>query len=240
MSVQDRYQQYLSDQRRVFDELITEDWDTYFSTEWDIVRRFEVAQLFARIRPARILDVGCGCGFHDQEMANYSFVKTVDAIDYSEKSVQKAEEAYPHEKVTRWVADLAKDHPRKIYDLVVSFQVFEHLDKPDSYFRYCREACADDGHIAIFTPNRGRLRNVLRRLLGLKAELLDPQHFREYSRSELRSLGELYGFEYAYSFGYGMNGAGWIDRRPVDARLRMGQSVPWFANCFCLLMRKKK
>ena len=239
MSVQDRYQQYLSDQRRVFDELITEDWDTYFSTEWDIVRRFEVAQLFARIRPTRILDVGCGCGFHDQEMANYSFVKTVDAIDYSEKSVQKAEEVYPHEKVTRWVADLGKDRPRNTYDLVVSFQVFEHLDKPDTYFRYCGAACAESGHIAIFTPNRARLRNILRRLRGLGPELLDPQHFKEYSMAELRSLAEHHGFEYASWFGYGMNGLGWIDRRSVDARLRMGQSLPWIANCFCLLMKKR-
>jgi SAM-dependent methyltransferase len=239
MPVQDRYREYLSDQRRVFDELITEDWGTYISAEWDAVRRFEVAQLFAQLHPARILDIGCGVGFHDREMANHSFVSAVDAIDYSEKSVQKAEEVYPHKNVTRWVADLGKDQPQKAYDLVVSFQVFEHLDNPDTYFRYCRAACAENGHIGIFTPNRWRLRNVLRRLRGLDLELLDPQHFKEYSVSELRLLGERHGFEYVSRFGYGMNGLGWIDRRPVNARLRMGQSFPWIANCFCLLMKKR-
>jgi len=238
VAVQDRYPEYLSDQRRVFDELITEDWNTYVSAEWDAVRRFEVAQLFARVKPADVLDVGCGCGFHDREMAGYSFVHAVDAIDYSEKSVERANRVYPHGKVARWVADLASDQPRKAYDLVVSFQVFEHLDDPDTYFRFCRAACAKDGYIAILTPNRRRLRNVLRRLRGLGPELLDPQHFKEYSVSDLRLLGESHGFKYVCWFGYGLNGLSWIDRRPVEARLRMGQLLPWIANCFCLIMKK--
>lgn len=239
MAVQDRYPKFLSDQRRVFDELIIEDWDTYTSADWDAVRQSEIARLFAKIQPATVLDIGCGCGFHDREMASYRFVRAVDAIDYSPKSIEKADQNYPHAKVTRWVADLAVDPPRKAYDLVVSFQVFEHLDDPGAYFRFSHAACAREGHVAIFTPNRLRLRNVLRRFRGLEAELLDPQHFKEYSVSELRSLAEANGFDYVSWFGYGMNGIGWIDRRSIGARLRMGQWLPWIANCFCLLMKKR-
>jgi SAM-dependent methyltransferase len=239
MPVHERYREYVKDQRQFFDELVTEDWDTYFSAEWDETRRYEVAQLFARIQPATILDVGCGCGFHDQEMARYEFVRTVDAVDYSQKSIEKANETYPHEKVKRWAADIEQLALSPRYELVVSFQVFEHLDSPSTYFEFCRRACADDAHIAIFTPNRWRLHNVRRRLRGLEAELCDPQHFREYSIFELRKLGETHGFSFVSWFGYGLNGAASIDRRPLNERLRLGLRLPWIANCFCLLMRKR-
>ena len=63
-------------------------------------------------------------------MASYPFVAEIDAFDYSPKSVEQAEKAYSHPKVTRWVGDFARDAPRRTYDLVVSFQVFEHLSEP--------------------------------------------------------------------------------------------------------------
>jgi len=137
MPVQSRYPNALKDQRQFFDELITEDWESYKSEAWDVSRRGEVARLFRTMRPARILDIGCGCGFHDAEMARYDCVQRIDAIDYSVQSIRKADEAYPHPKVFRRVADLETDDPGAVFDLVVSFQVLEHLVDPAGYFRYC-------------------------------------------------------------------------------------------------------
>jgi 2-polyprenyl-3-methyl-5-hydroxy-6-metoxy-1,4-benzoquinol methylase len=157
MSVHSRYQQLLHDQRQFFDELITEEWESYKSEAWDYSRRFEVSRLLRRMQPARILDIGCGCGFHDVQLARYDFVTRVDAIDYSSRSIEKANEAYPHPKVFRRVADFATDEIAPVYDLVVSFQVFEHLADPDPYFQYCLRARRPGGVIAIVTPNRRRL-----------------------------------------------------------------------------------
>ncbi|MBR1227416.1 MULTISPECIES: bifunctional 2-polyprenyl-6-hydroxyphenol methylase/3-demethylubiquinol 3-O-methyltransferase UbiG [unclassified Bradyrhizobium] len=56
------------------------------------------------MQPKTVVDIGCGVGFHDREMANYPFVDSVDAIDPSAASVEKANEHYPHPKVTRWVS----------------------------------------------------------------------------------------------------------------------------------------
>jgi SAM-dependent methyltransferase len=240
MPVQDRYPRYISDQRQFFDDLITEDWATYASSDWDEVRKFEIARLFDRVQPSTILDVGCGCGFHDQEMARYPFVESVDAIDYSSKSIAKANEAYPSPKVRRDVGDLATYSAPASYDLVVSFQVIEHLDAPESYFRFCKRTCAENGHVAIFTPNRARLRNALRRLRGLEPELCDPQHYKEYSASDLIALGEGYGFTAESWFGYGINGASWIDRRSASLRLRLGYLLPWIATGICVLMKNRR
>jgi 2-polyprenyl-3-methyl-5-hydroxy-6-metoxy-1,4-benzoquinol methylase len=151
MPVQERYPDYIEDQRKFFDELITEDWQSYYNKEWDISRRFEIACLFEKIRPARILDLGCGVGFHDQVMAEYPFVSEVHAVDYSAKSIEKANANYPHPKVTRWTVDFLHDHICGEYDLVVSFQVFEHLKNPFDYFRVAKALCRDSG---LETSNR--------------------------------------------------------------------------------------
>lgn len=205
MPVQSRYPHALKDQRQFFDELITEDWESYKSEAWDISRRSEVARLFRAMRPAQILDIGCGCGFHDSEMAGYEFVQRVDAIDYSVQSIKKADEAYPHPKVFRRVADLATDDPGPVFDLVVSFQVLEHLVDPDVYFEYCVRACRPGGLIAIATPNVDRLDNRIRRRRGEQPALVDPQHFHEYSRAELLAIGRRFGLVKQDFFGVGLH-----------------------------------
>ena len=235
MSVQDRYQTFVDDQRAFFDELITENWDTYFSKSWDETRRYEIARLFQMIKPKAILDIGCGCGFHDQEMASYPFVTRVDAFDYSSKSVGKADEAYPHPKITRWVGDFAVDVPKQRYDLVVSFQVFEHLSDPKPYFNFCRAACAPGGYVAIFTPNRLRLRNCLRVRKGLPLELLDPQHFKEYVPNEIVEMGRQAGLLPFATFGYGLDGHSLVDKLSNRRRLSLGRLLAPLASGFCVI-----
>ena len=207
------------------------------SKDWDLSRRFEVSQLFSRIQPKTILDVGCGCGFHDLEMAQYPFVEQVEAIDYSAKSIERANKEYPHPKVSRCKADLGNFQPQKTYELVVSFQVFEHLDKPEAYLQLCRRVCGGNGRIAIFTPNRRRLRNVLRGLRGLPPELCDPQHFKEYTALEISGMGRECGLKLDDWFGTGLDGFGWLSRQPMARRLKFGASIPWLANGICVVMK---
>ncbi len=240
MAVHERYREFMADQRRFFDELITEDWETYASPAWDASRRHELDRIFARVRPRLILDMGCGCGFHDSEMAKRDFVERVDAFDYSEKSVEKAEEAYPHPKVRRFVADLATFAPQERYDLVASFQVYEHLEDVGTYFEACRRACAPGGMIAIVTPNRTRLSNRIRNRKGLPDELLDPQHFREYTIAEIHADAARHGFEPAGGFGYWLHGWSWLDRVPLQHRLRLGGLFPNVAHGIGVFARAPK
>jgi 2-polyprenyl-3-methyl-5-hydroxy-6-metoxy-1,4-benzoquinol methylase len=237
MAVHERYQQFVSDQREFFDSLISEDWDTYFSEDWDKLRRYEVAALFELIQPETVLDIGCGCGFHDLEMAQYPFVAEIQAIDYSSKSIETANRQYPHPKVRRMTADL-RDMTAASFELVVSWQVFEHLDDPDSYFSSALRVLKPEGWLVIFTPNRLRLSNVKRILKRQPIQYCDPQHYYEYTPKELKALGARFGLTFVDWFGYGLSGDKRIDRLPIEKRLRLGMRLPWVADAFCVLFKK--
>jgi SAM-dependent methyltransferase len=240
MRVHQRYTTYIEDQRQFFDELIAEEWESYISEAWDRVRSYEIERLFAFIQPRRILDIGCGCGFHDRVMAGYPFVERIDAFDYSAQSIAKAQEAYPHPKAFRTVADFDSFAVEAPYDLAVSFQVFEHLSDPKPYFDLCRRATRRGGHIAILMPNRLRLANVLRMLRFKEPQLADPQHFREYTARETIALGRKAGFAPVAAFGYGLaaTGIGFFDRAAIEQQLRWSRFVPAVANGIGVVMRR--
>jgi 2-polyprenyl-3-methyl-5-hydroxy-6-metoxy-1,4-benzoquinol methylase len=240
MPVHKRYHDFVEDQREFFDELITEDWNAYISDDWDTARRYEIAKLFEFIKPETILDVGCGCGFHDLAMADYSFVKEVVGIDYSEKSILKANDAYPHPKVSRRVADLKCDVPRREYDLVVSFQVIEHLQDTRPFWEYCERACRSGGHIAIGTPNRNRLDNRLRFLQGKPSLLLDPMHAHEFTKHELIKNGREYGLIAKAHFGVLLSSLiyPWLTMKPYKRALEWGTRIPALASGMVTIFAK--
>lgn len=185
---QDRYPEFLEDQREFFDTLITADWETYLDPEWDAVRRREVEAIMSRVAGPRVLDAGCGCGFHDAEIANWPGVEEVVGIDYSAKSIETAEREYPHPRVRRRVADILEPLGEAPFDLVVSFQVVEHLTEPREFLQALAANAAPGGAVAVVTPNGRRLDNRLRRLRGKAPEAIDPQHYAEYSPCELVGL----------------------------------------------------
>lgn len=237
-SVYERYPEFVSDQREYFDDLITETRDDYFWPAWQASRAFEVAQLFKRVQPRTILDLGCGCGAHDQIMADYLFVEHIDAIDYSEKSIAFANESFGHPKVRRWVADIDALKFERSYDLVVSFQVFEHVDTPENYLLCAASACAPGGTVAVLTPNRTRLQNRLRQWKGLPPALIDNQHFKEYTASEIHDMGERVGLTPDGYFGYNMYGHPWVDRLSGPQKMKLGTWLKPIAHQIGVLMRK--
>ena len=242
-STQEKYPDFLDDQREFFDELITREWETYQNPDWDRSRRFEVDCLFRLVSPRKILDVGCGCGFHDVLMAEKHGVEEILGIDYSEKSVEIANRVYPHPNVKREVTDIHKMPAGGGYDLVVSFQVIEHLSDSVAFLADCRRQAAPEGYVAVVTPNRMRLSNRVRVLAGRQPKLGDPQHYREYVVGELIALGNDVGLEYLDCFAYRLTlriPKTGLSLLPVPASLRLGHFFFSLADCFCVVFRRRQ
>ena len=237
-TTQEKYPSFLDDQREFFDEMITSEWHTYQNADWDMRRRFEVDCLFRLVSPRTVLDVGCGCGFHDVLFAEKPGVGSVTGIDYSEKSIDMANRTYLHPNVQRHVDDIGRMRAGEKYDLVVSFQVIEHLSNAGTFLLDCHKHTASGGHIAVVTPNRLRLSNRLRLLAGVKVKLGDPQHFHEYTAPELTKIGDEVGLKCVGGFAYGLTlnlpRIG-VNILPSRLGLKLGRFFPSAADCFCVV-----
>ena len=182
------------------------------------------------VRPATILDLGCGAGFHDFELARRPFVERVDAIDYSPRSIERARECFGHPKVRYTAADFAQpDAVTGTYDLVVSFQVIEHLLDAEGFLRLCRAHCRARGRVAVFTVNRLRPYNRHRLSQGKSPVMDDPMHCREFDRTDLVTIGRPAGVSACRVMGYAV-APPW--RWPWFA-LRQGRWMPWLAERLC-------
>jgi 2-polyprenyl-3-methyl-5-hydroxy-6-metoxy-1,4-benzoquinol methylase len=236
---QDVYSEYQPDQREFFDRLITEDWDTYADPAWDRRRRLEVAKLFKHVSPRRVLDVGCGSGFHDLEMALRPGVEEVVGIDYSTRSIERAESEYPHPAVSRRVADVFELDPGD-FDLAVSFQVIEHVPDARAFLEACRRQVRSGGWVAAITPNKLRGDNRWRRFRGKELDLIDPQHHTEFTPEELRSVAAGLALEPVATEGFGMTfHAPKVGRQVVPRRAGelLGPLLPPLADGFLQVWR---
>ncbi len=100
-----------------------------------------------------VLETACGTGYGTGMLAGRA--KSVVGIDYSPLAVEHARARYTADNLEFLVMDchrLAFRNAR--FDVVVSFEVFEHLEGSDAYLRECRRVLRPGGLLLLSTPNR--------------------------------------------------------------------------------------
>jgi SAM-dependent methyltransferase len=136
----------------------------------DIARHqaaYELAR--AQLRPGRVLDFGCGSGYGAHSLAReHSPVVGIDRIRPDAEN-----RSGPHFVQ----ADLrhAPLAPHS-FELVLSFQVIEHLEDPAPYLANIARALAPGGLAILTTPN------------VLMSDGVNPYHVHEYRADELAGL----------------------------------------------------
>lgn len=116
--------------------------------------RYRFAKRFAALlgESARILDAGCGTGYGTAELAGAA---SVTGIDIAAEAVEHARSRYGSERV-RFVQGSCETLPFSdgAFDLLVAFEVIEHLDGWQDMLSEARRVLRPGGVLLVSTPNR--------------------------------------------------------------------------------------
>ncbi|GAB1815758.1 class I SAM-dependent methyltransferase [Mycobacterium sp. MUNTM1] len=143
-------------------------------------RRHEVVyqRLAERCVGADVLEAGCGEGYGADLIA--SVARRVVAVDYDEVAVAHVRSRYPRVDVMR--ANLAQlPLPDASVDIVVNFQVIEHLWDQTQFVLECARVLRPSGLLLMSTPNRITFSPG-------RDTPINPFHTRELNAAELTQL----------------------------------------------------
>jgi SAM-dependent methyltransferase len=129
----------------------------------------------------RVLDAGCGEGFGTHTMADVA--AEVVGVDYSDAAIAECRRLWNKPNLRFEQVDLTRPGTfTDTFDLVLNFQVVEHIQDPLPFLRGLHQRLAPGGTLMLTTPNR--LRTVSE----------NPFHVREYTAPELAELlGRVFG-----------------------------------------------
>ncbi|MCL0094970.1 class I SAM-dependent methyltransferase [Dehalococcoidia bacterium] len=124
-----------------------------------------------------VLDIACGTGYGSGYLINKG-AKMVVGGDYSEKAIEYARLHYQKDGL-RFLRCDAQQMPfaNNSFDVIVSFETIEHLERYEDFLKECNRVVKDDGTFICSTPNR-------KARFGYK----NPIHFKEFSTEELYEL----------------------------------------------------
>jgi len=139
------------------------------------LERHLAAYRFARerARGRTVLDAGCGEGYGAALLAETA--DRVVGVDRDE-AIRVAAARHPGSRLQFRAADLERLTLGERFDLVVSFQVIEHLPDPAGFLRALAACTAPGGELIVTTPNR------------LMSVSENPYHLREWTAPELATL----------------------------------------------------
>jgi 2-polyprenyl-3-methyl-5-hydroxy-6-metoxy-1,4-benzoquinol methylase len=123
-------------------------------------QRADVALGLLGTRRGRLLDVGCGRGVVAAAFRSAGF--DVTGIDVSPTAVEKT----MSRGVDASVVDITRDSLPSGFDVVVCFEVLEHLLDPLSALRKLASSTKDDGVLVVSLPNEFHLWCRLNVLFG--------------------------------------------------------------------------
>jgi SAM-dependent methyltransferase len=138
---------------------------------------YDFAKAF--VHGKRVLDYGCGSGYGSALVA--PLATSVEAVDVAQDAVDFANEQYTADNLRFARIDPDKPLPfaADAFDIVLSFQVFEHVAQVDEYLREVNRVLAPGGVFLLVTPDRST------RLLPLQ-QPWNRWHLTEYSARSLK------------------------------------------------------
>ena len=130
-----------------------------------------------------VLDFGCGTGYGTHMLSEKC--RTITGVDISDEAVAHAGNNYSNPNLEYKVIPSIEKFPlpfeNSSFDVVVSFQVIEHINKAGTYLKEIHRVLKPGGTVIIATPDRAQ------RLFPFQKPW-NAFHVHEYSDEELTEL----------------------------------------------------
>ncbi|MEZ5345811.1 MAG: class I SAM-dependent methyltransferase [Pyrinomonadaceae bacterium] len=141
---------------------------------------------------ARIIDTGCGDGFHLSLLKEYGNKSwTLEGIDIDSRAAQMAKD----KGFTVHVGSIDEvELPKDSYDLAIMVQTIEHVAEPGEVLRSVREILKPGGKIIVVTDNTESFDFKLFKKSHWGGYHF-PRHWNLFNSNSLRLLSEKFGFE---------------------------------------------
>ncbi len=147
--------------------------------------RFEA--ISNRVRPGRLLDIGCSCGYFMEVAASRGY--DVQGVEFSRSAIATAN---PGIRSRIFEGTLESLPVNGLFDVASAFDLIEHVHSPRSFLRRCATLLKPGGILVISTPDTG---HFLRFLMRSRWPMLQPmQHLNLFSRRALAAALHAEGF----------------------------------------------
>lgn len=148
----------------------------------------------ANIHGGYVLDMGCGAGYGAHLLATSDPASYVIGMDIAPDAIAFAASRYQAPNLRYVVGDaLAFPFARASFDLIVAFEVIEHLKNAQQAVERVRRLLKPDGMFIVSTPNRDVYSEG-------HEEPWNPYHVQEFSLPEFEALLSPY-FPYVQIYG---------------------------------------
>lgn len=149
-----------------------EDWKSL--EEFIVFLKHQMAYQFAikYCKGKYVLDYGCGSGYGPEILSRHA--NQVKGVDINEKVIDYCKKTYQIPNLSFQIIDSSRlPFEDRLFDVIVSFQVIEHVTNVKQYLHELKRVLRDDGILIISTPNKKW------RLLPFQRPW-NPNHLREY------------------------------------------------------------
>lgn len=123
---------------------------------------------------AQVLDVGCGVGYGSAMLAEQA--KSVTGLDYRQHVIAFANNHWKRTNVTFLEGDALnpQDYPEVKYDVIVAFEIIEHLPDDAYFLEILANHLKPNGFLCVSAPN----------IEAMPQPEDNPWHYRHYERNQ--------------------------------------------------------